>query len=257
MSALPPPAVLALPAAVIGLVMGSFVTALSYRQPRAQSVAHGRSQCTSCGHVLAAADLVPVLSWLAQGGACRYCRAPISWRYPAIECATMALFVAGVFFVTDPVRLVVFAAMTVVMVALAVVDLEQRRLPNGFLLVLAGLSLAWRWGEDRDLAAGVAAAVAVLAAGVVLNAGYKAVTGRAGLGLGDTKLLAVATLALPVGPLLLYLSLAGLFGVVFGLWWWWRRAAIQFPFGPAALAAYWAVLAGGPSIFSALAAHLA
>lgn len=237
--------------------MGSFVTALSYRQPRAESVAHGRSKCPACGHALAAVDLVPVVSWLAQGGACRYCKAAISPRYPAIEFCTMALFAAGAFFVTDLTHVALLAAMTVAMVALAVVDLEWQRLPNGFLLILGALSLAWRWAGDRDLLLGVVAAAVVFAVGVMLNAGYKAVTGRAGLGLGDTKLLAVAALALPVGPLLLFLMSAGVLGFGFGLLWLWRRATAQFPFGPAILAAYWGSLAGGDAAFGWLAARFA
>ena len=257
MPILPPPVVLAFPAAVLGLVMGSFVTALSYRQPRAESVARGRSRCPSCGHTLAAVDLVPVLSWVAQGGACRYCKAPVSGRYPAIECVTMGLFIAGVFCVTDLAHLAILAAMTVAMMTLAVVDLEQQRLPNGIVLALAALALAWRWAGDRDMSQALVAAAVVFAAGVMLNAGFRAITGRAGLGLGDTKLLAGAALALPPGPLLLFLSAAGIAGVAFGVFWRWRTAGAQFPFGPAILAAYWVALTGGDAALARLAAWAA
>jgi leader peptidase (prepilin peptidase)/N-methyltransferase len=249
---LPPPAILVFPAAIVGLVMGSFVTALTYRQPRAESVAHGRSKCPACGHTLAAVDLVPVLSWVAQGGACRYCKAAISPRYPAIEFCTMAMFAAGAFFVSDLIHVILLAAMTVAMVALTVVDLERQRLPNSFLLVLAALSLAWRWTDDRELLLGLVAAAIVFAVGVMLNAGYRAVTGRAGLGFGDTKLLAVAALALPVGPLLIFLLSAGVLGVGFGLLWRWGKATAHFPFGPAILAAYWGCLVAGNSAFAGL-----
>ncbi len=169
----------------------------------------------------------------------------------------MMLFTAGVFFVTDLAHMVIFAAMTVAMMALAVIDLEQQRLPNGFVLALAILALAWRWTGDRDMSQGLVAAAAVFAVGVMMNAGFQAITGRIGLGLGDTKLLAAAALALPLGPLLLFLAVAGGLGVVFGVFWRWRTAGAQFPFGPAILAAYWLALAGGDAALAELMAGMA
>ena len=253
---LPPPAVLAFPAAVVGLVMGSFVTALSYRQPRAQSVAHGRSKCPACGHTLNAVDLVPVVSWLAQKGACRYCKAPISWRYPAIEGATMVLFAGGAVAVADATHFALLSIMTVVMMALAVVDIEQQRLPNSFLLALLVLSLAWRWFGDHDFSTAAVTAVAVFAIGVMLNAGFRAATGHAGLGMGDAKLLAIAPVALPLGPALMFLAASGVLGLAWGLVWRRRFAATVFPFGPAILASYWASLAFGTRLFEGLVSRL-
>lgn len=252
---LPPPAVLAIPAAAVGLVMGSFVTALSYRQPRAQSVAHGRSKCPACGHTLGAADLVPVISWIVQKGACRYCGAGISWRYPAIELVTAILFAGAAVTVPDATHLALLAIMTVVMVALAVVDLEQQRLPNTFLLALAVLSVAWRWWGDRDLLSAAVTAAAVFAISVMLNAGFRTATGRTGLGMGDAKLLGIAALALPLGPALLFLTASGTLGLGWGLAWRWRFGATVFPFGPAILASYWAALVAGPEAFERLVSH--
>ena len=79
-------------AAVIGLCVGSYLAALLYRLPR--GVKTSRSACPSCGHALAARDLVPVISWLFLRGRCRYCAARISGRYALIEILTAATFVA-------------------------------------------------------------------------------------------------------------------------------------------------------------------
>lgn len=78
---------------LLGLVMGSAVTALSWRVPRGQSWVHGRSKCSGCGHVLGPFDLVPVLSWAFAGGKCRHCKTHVSARYPLIEliCGAWAL----------------------------------------------------------------------------------------------------------------------------------------------------------------------
>lgn len=77
---------------VIGLCVGSYLAALLYRLPR--GVTGARSACPSCGHTLAARDLVPVLSWLALRGRCRYCAARIGARYTLIEIGTALTFAA-------------------------------------------------------------------------------------------------------------------------------------------------------------------
>lgn len=84
---------LSISAALLGLVMGSAVTALAHRVPRGISWVRGRSACPACGATLAARDLVPVLSWALAGGRCRHCGAGVPLRYPLTElwCAAWAL----------------------------------------------------------------------------------------------------------------------------------------------------------------------
>ena len=237
--------VLLLPLGVFGLVFGSFATALSYRLPRGESIAHGRSRCPACGHTLTAPDLVPVLSWMVQGGACRHCRTKISGRYPVIEAATMGLFVAAGVLVGDFQHLLLLLAMTPLIMALVVIDLEHQRLPNVLLILLAVLAVGWRWVGDQALVAGLLTAGAAGIVGLGLDAAFKAVTGKGALGMGDTKLFALAGLALPLGPFLLFGVLSGLFGVLFGGLWLWRFRTSRFPFSPAILTAFWLCLTLG------------
>lgn len=82
---------------VFGLIVGSALNALEYRFRNTKSFVKGRSECPKCKHELHAIDLIPVVSWVVQGGKCRYCKKPISAHYPAIELLTgisFALFVA-------------------------------------------------------------------------------------------------------------------------------------------------------------------
>lgn len=71
----------------VGAALGSFCNVVVYRLHDGRSPLRGRSSCPKCGHVLTAADLVPVLSFLFLRGKCRYCRAAISWQYPLVELA--------------------------------------------------------------------------------------------------------------------------------------------------------------------------
>ena len=112
-------------AGLLGLICGSFVTALSYRLPRGEDFVSGRSRCPQCETTLSALDLVPVVSWLMSRGRCRHCKTPISARYPAIELLCGVLFI-GVLLTQSPpdlYRIGVLLLLTIALLALSIVDL--------------------------------------------------------------------------------------------------------------------------------------
>jgi len=78
----------------LGLAIGSFLGAVSYRLPRGKQFLTGRSRCPRCGKTIAGYDNIPLFSYLILKGRCRHCRQRISLRYPAIEAATAPLFVS-------------------------------------------------------------------------------------------------------------------------------------------------------------------
>jgi leader peptidase (prepilin peptidase) / N-methyltransferase len=79
-------------AAVIGLLVGSFLNVVVYRTPRHISVSSPRSFCPTCDRQLAAWENVPVVSWLVLRGRCHSCGEPISIRYPLVEAGTAVSF---------------------------------------------------------------------------------------------------------------------------------------------------------------------
>lgn len=143
---------------VVGLCFGSFVNALVWRvheQDAAKkgkkgsgglSIAKGRSMCPDCKHPLAAMDLIPVLSWLALKGKCRYCGKPISIQYPLVELLTAVLFVA--LYVWWPVPLtdiqkvifVLWLALATGFMALIVSDFRWMLLPDRILYPSSALA---------------------------------------------------------------------------------------------------------------------
>lgn len=78
---------------ILGLIAGSFLNCVIYRLEKDQSFLRGRSFCPGCKHTLCWYDLIPIFSFLALQGKCRYCRKKISWQYPAVELATGLIFV--------------------------------------------------------------------------------------------------------------------------------------------------------------------
>lgn len=69
----------------IGASIFSFLNVIIYRLPRHKQFTLGKSMCTTCGHVLIAKDLIPIISWVSLRGKCRYCGAKISARYTIVE----------------------------------------------------------------------------------------------------------------------------------------------------------------------------
>ena len=78
---------------IMGINIGSFLNVVIWRLPRGGSLTTPTwSYCPKCEHQLSTLDLFPVFSFLALGAKCRYCKEPISWRYPGIELLTGLLF---------------------------------------------------------------------------------------------------------------------------------------------------------------------
>jgi hypothetical protein len=83
-------------AMMVAPFVGSFLGVVVRRLPDGGAVAWGRSRCEECGSVLAARDLVPLVSWLVTRGRCRFCRRPLSWFYPGIELAALVVVLVAI-----------------------------------------------------------------------------------------------------------------------------------------------------------------
>lgn len=79
--------------AIIGLIIGSFLSALIYRSNTDEPMWKSRSHCPKCKHKLSWPDLIPLASFLILRGKCRYCRKSISLEYPFIEILTSLVFI--------------------------------------------------------------------------------------------------------------------------------------------------------------------
>lgn len=147
------------------------------------------------------------------------------------------LFLVAVLQHLDPKHLVFILAVTPVMVALAVIDFEHRRLPNPLLGLLAVFALAWRMTTDANLIAAAISAALVFVAALTIDRVARRF-GQPGLGLGDAKLIAIMGFALSPIVLLGALAAAGLLTTLAGLLLR-RELKTSLPFAPALLLAFW------------------
>ena len=78
--------------AVLGLVFGSFYLVVATRLPKEESLVVSRSHCDNCKHILAWYELIPIISYVLQGGKCRKCGCHIPFITVFIEIITGILF---------------------------------------------------------------------------------------------------------------------------------------------------------------------
>jgi leader peptidase (prepilin peptidase) / N-methyltransferase len=236
-------------AGVLGAVLGSFLNVVAYRLPRRESLVRPASRCTSCATPIRPYDNIPVLSWLLLRGRCRSCSAPIPARYPLVEALTAALCVAAVLAKSGAAEIALAIAFILILVPVALIDVEHRVIPNrltalGALLALCLGTALDPSGEPERLIAGAAAGGALLLAALAYPGG---------MGMGDVKLAGVMGLFL--GAAVAPAMLVALFsGVLFGALVIARKGAREgrktaVPFGPfLALGSLLAIFAGQPLI---------
>lgn len=117
---------------IYGIAIGSFLNVVIWRLPRGGSVLTPTwSYCPRCENRLGTLDLFPVFSFLALRRRCRYCRAPISWRYPAIELLTGLLFAAVALRFGGSANTIFFCLFTAALVCVFFIDLEHFIIPDG------------------------------------------------------------------------------------------------------------------------------
>jgi leader peptidase (prepilin peptidase)/N-methyltransferase len=227
-----------------GPFIGSFLGVLILRLPEGQPVAISRSSCSACGAVLGPMDLVPLFSFALLRGHCRHCNRAIGWFYPAVELSALAVAAWAAITSQTPQQIWPSCLLGWTLLALAWIDVRSFILPDvlTLLLLLAGLGVVTLTAPDNlfSHALGAAAGYLVLYA---VNAVYRMLRGRDGLGLGDAKLLAAAGAWMGVGALpwvVLLAALAGLaFAAVAAAAGRTMRANTALPFGAFLAAAFW------------------
>ena len=168
---------------LMGLVLGSFVSALTYRLPRGISNSKGRSSCDTCKKSLPWYVNIPVFSYLFLGGKSACCSRKISIRYPLIELTSM--FGALYFFDVFSILLAfVYYLLFLITLTIFVIDIEHQIIPDELswlVLVLVFLSPFSIYNTPyANLFAGFLYSFSLLSIHLITR-------GR-GMGLGDVKL---------------------------------------------------------------------
>ncbi len=273
-------------AALLGLVVGSFLNVVIYRLPlmmQAQwdaecaqhaatqqgqpviaepssrlTLSHPRSHCPHCRYPIAWYDNLPVMSWLWLRGQCRHCHQRISVRYPGVELTTAFLFIWCIHhWGTTPTGWA-WCGFSASLLTLAMIDWDTTYLPDSITLPLlwAGLlasALGWIATPLHDAIWGAAAGYLSLWSVYWL---FKLITGKEGMGYGDFKLFAALGAWLGWQALVPMMLIASISGAAVGITLQLRnrlREGGYIPFGPfLAAAGFAAMLLDADHIFNTL-----
>lgn len=251
--------------ALFSLCVGSFLNVVIYRLPKMLeqqwqqearyylemepieqerfNLAVPASTCPSCQYKIAAWQNIPVVSYLFLKGRCAECQSKISLRYPLVEAATAVLAVLVFMHWGASLQSLAMIGLTYVCIALALIDYDEKLLPDSLVLPLLWLGLLLNtqavFVSLPDAVFGAAAGYGVLWGIFWL---FKLATGKDGMGYGDFKLMAAfgAWFGWQILPNVILLSslvgaILGLALIAMGL----HRRDQSMPFGPFIIVAAW------------------
>lgn len=200
-------------AILLGLVIGSFLNVVIYRVPQKLTVVKGSSFCPGCRHNLEWIDMIPVFSFLFLGGKCRYCKEPISFRYPFIEllnalCYLLVYLVYGLEFVT-----IFYAVAASCLIALAMIDFDTKEIPDRFNIAILACGIGAAFLQEGGVSLS-SRLVGLFCISVPLF-GLSLLTN--GIGEGDIKLFAACGFLLGWRLTLLTLLFSSVCAAIFGI----------------------------------------
>lgn len=197
----------------LGLIFGSFFNVVGLRVPKKESIVWPGSHCSSCGQMLTAIELIPVVSYLLQRGKCRRCHAPVSFIYPVMELVTGALFLFAYIKFGLTGQLVIALTLISLLIIIFVSDITYMIIPDKVLLLFALIFFIERiffplqpWW-DALLGAVVGFTLLLMIA----------IVSKGGMGGGDIKLFALLGFVLGTKEMLLTFMLATFLGAFVGV----------------------------------------
>lgn len=231
---------------LLGLCVGSFLNVLIYRIPLEQEFVKTPSHCMSCGHPLKWYELIPVFSWVAQGGKCRSCGVRLSAQYPIVEALNGSMWLlTAVLFKGDWLTVALYCGLFSMLLVLSVIDWRTYIIPNGINLTIFVLGLVRLATDFVNWPTYIIGMASVSLVFLLLHI----LTGGNGLGMGDVKLVAAAGLLLGWPKMILAVLVGSVSGAVIHSIRMKGGAGHKLAFGPYLAAGIWfSALVGQPLI---------
>lgn len=214
-----------------------------------------RSFCPHCGKQVLWYDNIPLVSYLALSGICRFCKKPISFRYFFVEFITAALLVILYgFFSESLVQFFIYSLLTCALIAATFIDFDFQIIPDEITLggLVVGITLSIIFPTLHDTTLRMHALMQSVL-GMLAGGGSIYLIGRFGeklfkkesMGGGDVKFMAMIGTVLGWKLTLLIFFLAPFFGAAVGIVARLTKGAEVIPYGPyLSLATFLAILWG-------------
>ena len=164
----------------------------------------------SCGKQIKWYDLVPLVSFLILRGKCRYCKAKLSWQYPAVEALNGILYGIIVLVNGFNITSILYCLATSALLALSIIDWRTYEIPPSFNIFIGILGII---RLILDLPHWYNYVIGFVSVSGFLLLIFLVTKGR-GIGFGDVKLMAAAGLLLGWKLIILSLGLGCVLGSI-------------------------------------------
>lgn len=247
---------------ILGAIIGSFLNVVALRFNTGMTL-KGRSKCFSCGKNLQWHELIPLVSFIFQGGECKNCKSKISWQYPIIEAVSGIIFVLIFYFyppldMVSAINTVFYLFITCLLLVITVYDVRHKIIPDSLVYTFDLIALAKLFiilDQNSGISFGIPTTLALLAGPILALpfALFWLVSRGEWMGLGDAKLVLgigwVLGLTLGASSVILSFWIASVLGIL------WMAIILrkykkryEMPFGPYLILGMYIVLFTGIKI---------
>lgn len=119
---------------ILGTILGSFYMVVAERIPRGESIVTPPSHCDKCNHRLSPLELIPIFSYIFQGGKCKNCKTKLSIFYPLYEITSGILFSLAYISYGFTPKLIIALTFISLLLIIVLSDIEYMIISDGVLI---------------------------------------------------------------------------------------------------------------------------
>lgn len=202
-----------------GTCIGSFLTMLSYRLFEKDKNLFHRSQCPKCKNIIKYRSLIPIFSWLFQGGECSFCKEKISIRYPLIEFGNGLLFLYFYYlfgYIID-INSIYWLSLANLLYLMIIVDLEKMEIPLELQKVLIYFIAVYSIFSKQMIVSQIISGICYYIIIQVVEYLTTKIKKKDSLGGADIILIGLLGSLMGTQFIVLFFFLCGLIGFIYGL----------------------------------------
>lgn len=218
----------------VGLVMGSFYTVIGLRVPLNESIIKPRSHCDSCHKELKWYELIPIISWIIEGGRCSKCHSKIPVFYPVIELLTGFLFALSYHLYGISYEFFAMLVISSLLIIILVSDFKYLVILDSPLVIssILILTLKWYYFGFRTFVASLISGVCLFLFMFIIKFIGDKVFKRESLGGGDIKLATFFGFTLGIRLSFMSIVLGSFLAFPYALYYVMKNKEKEIPFGP-------------------------
>lgn len=219
---------------IIGIFLGSFFDCIANRLSRGESIIKPGSHCENCKHKLSWYELIPVFSYIFQGGKCKKCKIKLSPEYLIVELITGAMYTLSFVrygLTLQTLEMIIISSLVIITIISDMkymVILDEILIPSGIILLIIKYFEVGINGTLVSLLHGVILFAILLFIKIVGDKAFK----RESLGWGDIKLSLLVGFSLGIELGLVYIFLSSVLALPYAIYINAKHKEGMIPFGP-------------------------